>query len=352
MLSVTYRSESTLPSMYTNFERAAREGEQFHRRHPSIASENLTTASPVSPTSYGPPTFSASKFQAPQPSQASQAPPPPPQAPQAPMPNTTNPYVAPLTPPESRKNSEDEKRQSLPSLREVGLAPPSTSTLNQAHSSGNHYHSHASLPPVHSLPTVQQCPPPPSHAHTNGYQHPTPHTNGYQHPPPPSHPSEQSRYDYHDGRNGYSQGPSHVHPNPEPYQPRQNSYPQPSAPQYPRPHPPSTHGSFSGPPPPPAHQFSHGPSQQTASNQPSYTPNSMQPPYGAPYHHESNGTPYHHESNGTHAPYPPGGSPTSTVLGKRPSTGYGGAIERALHVSSMRRDLENVCFDFPQYNNI
>jgi len=287
-----YRSDSTLPSMsYTPFERVAREGVQFHRSNPS---DSVPAGSPVSPTtttSYSS-SFTSSKY-----------------------PQQT--YTAPLTPPESRKNSEDEKRgQSLPSLREVGLAP----TLNPAHTSGSGYHPHTSLPPVHNLPVQQSQPP---------------HTNGYQHPPPPSHSSEQHRYDYHDGRNSYSQGPAPVHPNPEPYQSRQNSYPQPPPGQYSRPHPPSSHSSFSGPPPPPGHQFSHGSNQQPSSNQPSYAPNSMPPPYGPPYHHDS---------NVAHPPvYSQGGSPTSKVLGKRPSTGYGGAIERALHVSSMRRDLDTVC---------
>ncbi|KAF8467242.1 hypothetical protein BDZ91DRAFT_793632 [Kalaharituber pfeilii] len=310
-------SDSTLPSMYSSFERTAREGEQFHRRHPSITAENMSTASPISPTTmYGP---FPPKYQ------------PPPQ------PSNSNPYT---TPPESRKNSknpEDEKRQ-LPSLHEAlheaGLAPSSTSILHPHQSGTSSYSSHSSLPPVHTsgpLPSVQHPPHTPSH--TGSFSQPPPP------PPPPLHPPPEQRYDYHESRNGYCQNhPTPVHPNTEPYPQRQASYPHPPSTQYPPPRPhASSHNSFPGPPPPPGYQFSHGStSSQSAppasTNQPLYPQNNMPPPYGPPYHHES---------NGAHPPaYSQGSSPTSKVLGKRTSTGYGGAIEQALHVSSMRLDLE------------
>ncbi|KAI5797466.1 hypothetical protein DFH27DRAFT_612177 [Peziza echinospora] len=317
-------SESTpmLPAMFppSKFDQAVREGDQFHRRPSSNTRDSISGASPVSPTShYPPPTaFSSSKYQ---------------------LPSASSVFISP---PESRRSSaEDSKRQSissqlpphappsipqtLPSLHEVGLVP--SSSIHSSNPSAYSLHSHPPLPPVH--------PQGPNHAISHpSPPHSSPYNGSHQPPPPPLGRPSEPRYDYHDGRNSYGQQgqPTPVHPNPEPYPSRSNSYPQSSYPT-PRSHPSSTHSSMSGPP---SSHFGYqsGQAQQspTSTNQQTYQPHTMPPPYG----------PYHHEQGSPHGSGYQSSSPGSKVLGKRPSTGsgYGGAIERALQVSSMRRDLE------------
>lgn len=288
-------SGESLLSTYSSFDRPSTEGDNYHRRNHSGPEGSMAAPSPISPTStFGPPISSfGSKFSAS---------------------NGTSQNYA--TPPESRKNSEEVKnqRQSLPSLLEVGLVPPGPSSMTL----------HSGAPT--SFPHSNQ---PPSSSH---------YASGHPSLPPPLSSLDQPRY-YDGARSGYSNTHGST---PAPFSaeaPRPPTY-TPAAPYAAHPPPHSGQVAYAHAPPPPApYQFTHG---HPGPNAPSHALPSYPTPSGYAPAGVASQYPYHQESTNTNAPaYTPTGSPPSKVLGKRPAPGYGNAIERALQVSSMRRDLEN-----------
>ncbi|KAF8545507.1 hypothetical protein BDD12DRAFT_721992, partial [Trichophaea hybrida] len=102
-----FSCSDVLPSInYGEFERAAREGAQFHQRNPSIARASISSASPISPTTmFGP---------------------------SGPIQNYPQPSNGIQTPPDSRRTSDDAPgRQSLPSLHEALFEKPGSFSAPQ-----------------------------------------------------------------------------------------------------------------------------------------------------------------------------------------------------------------------------
>ncbi|KAL7275716.1 hypothetical protein RUND412_001325 [Rhizina undulata] len=345
------RQSDSLPSIeYIGFERVAREGAQFHQRHPSITHNSLSTASPISPTTMFGPT-----------------PPPPPPFSQLSQ-SASNCYISP---PESRRTSGENENQpppqpppqgrhSLPSLLEViydRIDKPFTAPSPlQTPPIGPGSFSSSTAPSSHmsSMPRSQ-----PSDVHTNGQSHappqpPTPQAYPPPPPPPPvSHnppgPPPASAH-HHDSsyrrrepqehtrslpQNPYSQTqPPNSIPSirpPEPYAP-----PPPNSASYqPHPYTPSRQGTSPQYPPTPSYSTPTGPPPTNGYPFPQHpASNQSQPPYHP--QQQSYSYPPSHENIA-----PPQTSPGSKGGLKRPSN-YGSAIERALTISSIRRDLEAI----------
>ncbi|KAF8251072.1 hypothetical protein K440DRAFT_97438 [Wilcoxina mikolae CBS 423.85] len=372
------RQGDVLPSInYGGFEREAREGAQFHQRYPSIARASISSASPISPTTmFGP---------------------------SGPIQNYPQPSNGIQTPPDSRRTSDDAPgRQSLPSLHEALLfekpgsfsAAPQTPPIGPGSFSAPHPRNNSlpnsmpssmprsqpSDPGLHSHPSSQpqtphgynpapppshpaQAPPPPSHTlnHESSYtrrdsqnngrslqsnpysqtqpppaipaMHPPPETTTYAPPPPPPPPPPPS-------------APNHS----PPYQSHAQYHPftQSSSPHY----PPSsasssfTNGSVQQPPPPPPSQYPPSYRQpqppqhhQQQTQPPPPPPQQQQPPY-QPHHQPTFQYPQQREGGYQSDPPGPPGPPKGV---KRPSgSGYGSAIERALSISAIRRDMESI----------
>ncbi|KAG0131615.1 hypothetical protein HOY82DRAFT_607705 [Tuber indicum] len=349
------RQSDTLPSMsYMEFERSAREAVQFHQRHPSIARTSISTASPISPTTLLAPPAQSLPF----PSSSSAI--------------STNGY---LSPPDSRRTSGNEDgRQSLPSLQEALFdrldkpfttpSPMQTPPLGQGSFSGASASHPPPMPrsqPSESLPSVQ--PPPPSSGPPQIYAPPPP-------PPPPpapvSHSSGPPAPVHH--HEAYDRRPSQEHTNTRTLGPNPYSQTQPPPPTIPAIRPPESYPPapssgyqshpYPPPPPPPPHHNSppqypptpsyhngsqssqypfppHTPSAPPPSSQPSYPPQPSTAQFS--YSYPPRDSNYQSHEN---IPPPPHTSPGSKGGLKR-NSGYGSTIERALSISTIRRDLES-----------
>ncbi|KAI5840423.1 hypothetical protein DFP73DRAFT_597400 [Morchella snyderi] len=338
-------------STYMEFERVSREGAQYHQRHPSINRTSISTASPISPTTTFGPTPPLSF--------------PPPASSHA-----TSGYN---TPPDSRKTSRNEDcrqtlpplaegRQSLPSLSEAlynkddrfpAPSPIQTPPLGQGSFSGPSAPHPDSMPrsQPETLPGVQTLPlsGPTS---SSLYSHPTPL------PPPPPAPQSSAGPGPMHSHESYNRRNSQEHSRTLPPNPYAAAPPQPVIPAIrpsdPYPAPPTNgHSSYQPshpyPPPPPHHitspQYPPTPSYSngsSTSHQYPFPQHSSAPPPQSTYQPHSQ--PSHSTSS---YPYPPRDvyphndpSQTSPSSGGGMKRNYGSTIERALSISTLRRDFD------------
>ncbi|RPB07413.1 hypothetical protein P167DRAFT_579295 [Morchella conica CCBAS932] len=330
------------------FEGVAGESTRYHQQNSSINRTSISTASPISPTTTFGPTPPLS-FPPPAPSHSGYN-----------------------TPPDSRKTSRNEDcrqtlpplaegRQSLPSLSEAlcrddrfpAPSPMQTPPLGQGSFSGPSGPHPDSMPrsQPETLPSVQTLPLSGSTTSSSLYSHSTPL------PPPPPAPQSSAGPSPMHSHESYNRRNSQEHSRTLPPNPYAAAPPQPVIPAIrpsdPYPAPPTNgHSSYQPshpyPPPPPHHitspQYPPTPSYSNGSSTSQQYPfpqhSSAPPPQSAYQPHPQ---PPHSTSSYSYPPrdaYPHDPPQTSPGSGGGMKRNYGSTIERALSISTLRRDFD------------